>query len=180
MTGREWKKFQVDRIKIDFLSQLARIYGNCCIVVLCHHYIIFQIFHIHSLMLSQEVQGQLEKFKSTVEALQRNAGTLMSMLALPQTPAAAPPTPPQSSSDSSRTPVQSTLSHLERAQVLLALGQCMHALHQMHMKASGLDPQKHFERDVHKVRKNARLKAHQHPIYLVTLEEVLNFWFVRD
>lgn len=94
-------------------------------------------------LLPPDTQQQFERFKAHVHALTSNAQTLLTMLsAQPQAGGTTPDKPP--------------LTHLERASVRLALAQVMHALHMMHVKAGGLDPQKHFQADVHKASKRRR------------------------
>jgi len=97
-------------------------------------------------MVSAADEARLQKFKEAVEELKRNAETLTGMLVNQQ---------PTVTSVAQQEPPVPTLTHLERARVLLALCQTMHALHQMHMRSCGLDPQKHFETDIHKVRTRA-------------------------
>jgi hypothetical protein len=89
-------------------------------------------------MLPEDTAKQLDKLRAHVCSLSDNAQTLRDMLT------------PRQQGSAQESPHQPT--HLERARILLALSQIMHALHQMHMKAAGLDPQKHFQADIHKVR----------------------------
>eukprot|EP00967_Tisochrysis_lutea_P068885 scaffold90402_cov21-Tisochrysis_lutea.AAC.1 len=74
------------------------------------------------------------------------------MLSLPQRALPKPAFPSQTpAAQSDKEEEERSLSHLERARGMHALGQVMHTLQQLHMKACGLDPQKHFVTDIHKV-----------------------------
>lgn len=68
--------------------------------------------------------AQLRAFEAALAGLAEAVRALCAQLAPPAGPDAQP------------------LSHLDRAQVLLKLAQAMHDLHQMHMRARGLDPGK--------------------------------------
>uniref|UniRef100_A0A7S3QJX9 Nuclear nucleic acid-binding protein C1D n=1 Tax=Dunaliella tertiolecta TaxID=3047 RepID=A0A7S3QJX9_DUNTE len=102
-------------------------------------------------LVPEDVQMCMQKFQETVEALQRNAETLTTMLSLPQRALPKPAFPSQTpAAQSDKEEEERSLSHLERARGMHALGQVMHTLQQLHMKACGLDPQKHFVTDIHK------------------------------